>query len=104
MNLKVITANHLVGGQVVFLNDDREWTGDISQARLAGSEEETAALTAAAQADEEINIIVSAYLIDVEQDDNGAIVPVRFRERLRLNGPSVRPDLGYQGGNWHPAA
>ncbi|MBZ0218103.1 MAG: DUF2849 domain-containing protein [Fimbriimonadaceae bacterium] len=102
MSLKILTANHLSGGHVVFLGDDRNWTGDIDAALLAGSPGEIAALQDAGQSGENDNIVVGAYLIDVARDETGKIVPVRLRERLRLNGPSIRPDLGYQGGNWHP--
>lgn len=103
MSLKVITANNLVGGQVVFLSDDHEWTGNINTALFAGSDDEIAALEVIGQRDEDQNIIIGPYLIDVTRGDAGDIVPVRLRERLRLNGPSIRPDLGYQGGNWHPS-
>ncbi len=100
MSLKILTANHLVGGQVVFLNDDREWSSDICNAHLAGTEDEAAAIDAIGKLGEAHAIIVGPYLIEVKLDEAGNITPVRLRERLRLNGPSIRPDLATVGGEW----
>jgi sulfite reductase (NADPH) hemoprotein beta-component len=55
------------------------------------------ALEALARQSEAVNEVVGAYLIEVEAGERGP-APVRFRERLRARGPSVRPDLGRQAG------
>ncbi len=92
--LQLVTANRLNDGLVVFLNDDGRWTEAISQARLVNSREDAASLLSEgslAGSDD----IVEPYLIDVEIVD-GSVAPVRYREKLRGQGPSVRADLGPQ--------
>jgi len=96
MGLKVVTANLLRGGNVVFLAADGRWSAQIDAARVAESEEAAEALEAAARASEEATEVVGPYLIEVGRGEDG-LRPVRYREWLRTQGPSVRLDLGYQG-------
>jgi hypothetical protein len=42
-------------------------------------------------------VVVGPYLIDVAVE-GGTIRPLHYREMIRARGPSVRPDLGKQGG------
>jgi len=88
---KIVTANHLVTGDAVFLAEEG-WTTIVGRACAAEGEDELAALEARARADEAANIVVAPYAVEVRRD-GAAIVPVHIRERLRTLGPSVRPDL-----------
>ena len=74
MTFKILTANRLDNGLVVYLGETG-WTADICLARRAALRNE----------------IADPYLIDIDDD-----TPVRWRESIRANGPTVRPDLGYQ--------
>ena len=41
-------------------------------------------------------IAFNAEIVDVTRDAAGQPVPNHFRERFKIRGPSVRPDLGKQ--------
>ncbi len=90
MTSKVVTANRLADGLVVYLGF-AGWTEDMHLARRANdveSQEELLALAGKAVA---ANEVADAWLIDIDVDR-----AVRRRERIRASGPTVRPDLGYQ--------
>ncbi len=90
--MKVVTANSLTTGEVVFWNAGR-WAVSFSDGeRIADGE---AAAEALAQAEAQPTVVVAAYLIDVEEV-GGHWVPVSFRERLRALGPSNTPQHGKQ--------
>jgi len=97
-SLKIVTANRLRDGIVVFLGGmdkaDRRWVERVDQARLVEDAALEAAL-AAARDDERARRVVDPYAVEVTIRD-GVPVPVRLRERLRAQGPSVRTDLGKQ--------
>ncbi|MBS8227432.1 DUF2849 domain-containing protein [Vannielia litorea] len=82
---KIVTANALIEGDVIYLTNNGEWSRRHEDARLFNDEEAAnAALAAAAlQAGE----IVGAYLADAAQGTKGP-QPTHFRERFRATGPS----------------
>lgn len=89
---RVLTANRLVDGDVVYFTVDGGWGTRIEAARIADGKEGAAALeTIGIQAAAD-QIVVGPYLIDVGEEA-GRPVPQRFRERIRAYGPSNRPDL-----------
>ena len=92
---KILTANDLKSGQVVFLAEDGSWTPIAKEARIAlddGAAEDLAQIGARAEAE---NLVTLMEVIPAEIRD-GAIWPSRNREQIRATGPSVRRDLGYQ--------
>ncbi|RCK53711.1 hypothetical protein TH25_04170 [Thalassospira profundimaris] len=97
MSLQVVTANRLDDGLAVFMTADEGWSTDIRQAICAGDAEQAEALLARANTQKQQITVVGPYLIDVANED-GVLVPIKYREILRTLGPSVRPDLGYQAG------
>jgi L-aminopeptidase/D-esterase-like protein len=90
----ILVANDLLDGEVVFAAADG-FTRDPRQARIAADDAAADALLALAAQAYARSQIVDAYLVDVEILD-GAPVPRHYREKLRLLGPSHRPDLGKQ--------
>ncbi len=93
--MKVLTANRLADGAVVYLAEGASWVGDLAHAALAATPEAEAALTATAAAAVKARLVVGAYLMPVVLD--GALPrPVSVRERIRAAGPSNRTDLGKQ--------
>lgn len=90
MTTKIVTANRLTDGLVVYLGY-AGWTPDIHLARRAGNEAAIEALTADAEKSVAENDVADIWLIDFD----GARA-VRRREHIRASGPTVRPDLGYQ--------
>lgn len=91
---KIITANHLVVGDVVFLAEDG-WTPVVDRAVVADDDAALQQLLARAAEAEEANIVVGPYAVDVRRE-GGRIVPLHYREAMRTRGPTVRPDLGHQ--------
>ena len=90
MTYKVLTANRLADGLVVYLCSEG-WTDRVVEARKAHDDDAIAALENAGRTAVGRNEVADAWLIDV---DDGGIV--RWRERIRAAGPTVRPDLGTQ--------
>lgn len=92
--LKVLTANRLSDGAVVYLGSGG-WSEWIDAASVAADESAAADLEdrgAQAMAQRQV---VDPYLIDVTSE-GGRLVAARLRERIRAAGPTVRPDLGKQ--------
>ncbi len=82
---KVVTANRLRAGDVVYQTADNRWTPFHHEAELLGDEAhaQLRLLHAAAQK----LIIVGAYLADAKAGPNGP-EPTHFREEFRTRGPS----------------
>ncbi|HZP19447.1 MAG TPA: DUF2849 domain-containing protein [Bauldia sp.] len=85
---KAITANRLDDGRVVFLTGDRAWSLDIGEAQVLSDGPELDAANAFAKAQHDARVIVEPYPIDIEIA-GGRPVPVRIRERIRAEGPTV---------------
>ena len=83
---KVVTANHLLEGDVVYFTPESAWAEKLEDAAVYQSAEEAehALATAALQA----HLIVGAYLADVDLDEAGKPRPTHFREAFRTRGPS----------------
>jgi len=82
---KVVTANALIEGDVIYLTADDRWTRHHSEAELIEDEAhaQLRLLTAIHQKDS----VVGAYLADARQGPNGP-EPIHFREAFRTKGPS----------------
>lgn len=96
MSPQVATANRLLDGEVVFLASTG-WDERIERATVARSDGEAKALEALLKQSEAVNEVIAGYLVEVAETEHG-LEPVRYRERLRTRGPSVRTDLGKQAG------
>ncbi len=86
---QILTANLLSDGMVVFLGQDGVWRASIKGAHIAHTEDGAAALETRADEAVQTNHIVDPYLLAIEETDTG-LVPVEFRERRRIAGPSVQ--------------
>ncbi len=94
MTDRIVTANRLSDGLVVYLNG-AGWSERIENARIAGDDAAADGLLARAEgAGQEVRVI-GPYLIEVTRD---AAVPrpLSNREAIRAQGPTVRLDLGKQ--------
>ncbi|MEM1078758.1 MAG: DUF2849 domain-containing protein [Pseudomonadota bacterium] len=82
---KVITANDLLEGDVIYLAPNDSWTRHLDEAEVLDDEAhaQIRLLDAEAQADR----VVGVYLADVNPTPEGA-APVHFREAFRAKGPS----------------
>ena len=84
--MKVLTANRLTDGAVVYRKPDQSWVRTIADAKILDSDAVSA--LADAQADVAAAKVVGLDLIDIVQTDKGP-QPVRLRERIRAFGPTV---------------
>ena len=82
---KVVTANRLREGDVVYLTADNLWTPHHHEAELI--EDEAHAQLRLLHAAGQKLIVVGAYLADAKAGANGP-EPVHFREAFRTRGPS----------------
>ena len=82
---KVVTANALLEGDVVYLTVDDRWTRALHEAELIDDEAhaQIRLLDAEMRSDE----VVGPYLADATPSEAGPR-PVHFREVFRATGPS----------------
>lgn len=81
---KVVTANDLLLGDVIYLDANGDWTRDHADAALFAEQDQAEAKLAEAARD---LMIVGVELKDATEGDNGP-VPTHFREEFRATGPS----------------
>lgn len=94
-HVQVLTANRLGDGAVVFLNFDGDWVMSLTGVVIARAPDEARGLEARGQFDAGRNLVVDPYLVDM-REVAGALIPLRQRERVRLQGPSILDDVpGY---------
>jgi hypothetical protein len=82
----MITANRLSDGASVWMDGDGQWWTDITKGKWVAEAEAEALLKLAADGVKQC-LIVGPYEIEVVVD--GGITPVRFREQLRVKGPTI---------------
>lgn len=83
-DLSVASANRLVDGVVVFLDDAGQWTTRFDRAAVARGKRGGDVLLERARA--EAFEVVDPFLVAVIEDDDGRIEPVSLREKIRASG------------------
>jgi Na+-transporting NADH:ubiquinone oxidoreductase subunit NqrB len=83
----VFTGNRLRDGRVAWLAPDGRWVEVLAEAQVFAPEEATEG-QALAQRGERQQIVVGTYGVEVRLV-GGLPVPMKFREQLRVSGPSV---------------
>lgn len=82
---KVVTASHLLDGDVIYLAADNSWVHDLKDAEVLTDEAD--AQLRLLHAETQADVLVGAYLADVK-DAAGGPEPTHFREEFRRTGPS----------------
>ena len=82
---KVVTANALLEGDVVYLTKDGHWTRHHAEAHLI--EDAVTADIRLTEAQALAHEVVGPYLADAKRGPNGP-EPLHFRETFRTRGPS----------------
>jgi hypothetical protein len=85
---KVVTANALIEGDVIYQTATDTWTRHLSEAEVLTDEAD--ADLRLIDANRHKNTIVGAYLAEVKRGPNGP-EPTHFRETFRTRGPSNYP-------------
>lgn len=83
---KVITANHLLEGDVIYMTNAGTWTRTLSEAVLLTDEADADLRLIEAQ--QQKDVTVGAYLADATEGKDGHPEPTHFREEFRRTGPS----------------
>ncbi|SEK86481.1 DUF2849 domain-containing protein [Pacificibacter marinus] len=81
---KIVTANALLEGDVIYLSPQDTWVRDLCDAALFSQQDQAEERLAFASKD---GFVVGAYLVDAVAGENGP-EPVHFREDFRRTGPS----------------
>lgn len=97
-NLKVVTANRLREGDVVYLTDTGKWSTYLNESRASRDPAQIEAMLAEAAADVAARKIVAPYEMEVVEVD-GILQPLSAREIIRAAGPTVRADYREQENN-----
>ncbi|WP_102224885.1 DUF2849 domain-containing protein [Acidimangrovimonas sediminis] len=84
---KVVTANALLEGDVVYLAEDGAWVRRLDEAELI--EDEAIAQLRLIDAQSQPDRVVGPYLAEARASQQGP-VPGHFREGFRAAGPSNR--------------
>lgn len=87
---RIISANDLFEGDVVYLDRSGGWTRAIEDAAIAATDDEAETLEALAR---QPLLVVGPYLLPVSLDADGRPTPTHYREKIRDLGPTTRPDL-----------
>jgi Protein of unknown function (DUF2849) len=85
---KVITANRLADGIVVYAGRGGSWSERLSQAKIFASKAEAEAGLLIAQNDAKRNLVVEPVVVEVAEDAGG-LRAVTLREIIRARGPTI---------------
>jgi len=88
MQPKIVTANRLRDGAVVYLSAAGEWVETIAEAGVGADAETAEALLAVASTTEQALRVVGPYLMEVAVEA-GRTRPLGTRELIRAQGPTV---------------
>lgn len=83
-DLQVASANRLVDGIVVWLDDAGQWTERLENAAIARDTRSSEILLERARA--EAFTVIDPFLVAVTEDDDGTIEPLSLREKIRASG------------------
>ena len=95
--MKVLTANRLIDGEVVFWAQGR-WVERFSEAERFA--EDGPGEDAEAKGKSQPTVVVEPYLIDIAEAEDG-YAPVAYRERVRALGPTNLIEHGKQAEGGH---
>ncbi|SPF80481.1 DUF2849 domain-containing protein [Pseudoprimorskyibacter insulae] len=82
---KVVTANHLLEGDVIYLANDGGWTRRLEEAEVLMDEDYAAVRLGEVESRQ--SEVVGPYLADVTVGPKG-VQTTHFREEFRKTGPS----------------
>lgn len=83
-DLQVASANRLVDGVVVWLDEAGQWTDRLENAAVARDKRSSEILLERARA--EAFTVIDPFLVAVTEDDDGTIEPLSLREKIRASG------------------
>ena len=87
----IVTAQRLRDGTVVYLGSAHAWVDSVEAAIPMTRPDADAALEWLRLPENQLEV-VDAYAVPIAASE-GAIVPLKIRERIRARGPTVLPEL-----------
>src|SRR3546814_19762134 len=90
-SLRVVTANRLRQGDVVYLTVSGTWSHHLNESRASDDKSDLEAMLAKAADDVAARLVVGPYAFEVVEID-GILQPLSAREIIRAAGPTVRSD------------
>jgi hypothetical protein len=85
---KIVSANRLSDGIVVYLGGDGSWLGVLDEARVFTDDTEAKAGLGAAREDARRNLVVDPFLVEVQTGMEG-LRPITLRNSIRARGPTI---------------
>ena len=85
---KVLTANRLGDGIAVWLDANGQWTERLQDAFVARHAEAVTAIEDAGRKAFASNVVLDVNVIEFEEK-GGLLRPLRLRERIRAEGPTI---------------
>jgi Protein of unknown function (DUF2849) len=85
---KVISANSLADGIVVYAGRTGAWTGQLGQAKIFTSKADAEEGLLGAENDAKHNLVVEPFLVEVVEDASGPRA-VTLRDSIRARGPTI---------------
>ena len=85
--MEILTGNELMSGATVYLDRAGNWVEELQQARVFLKEEAEARDAAVAATKKTMRI--NSLEIETAEVRDGVIVPVRYREIIRAEGPTA---------------
>ena len=95
MTLKVMTANRLREGDVVYLTARGGWSEWLEDAEAVSGAAGEARLETLAERAVGNRLVIGPYLMNVS-DEDGRPRPLSTREKIRAKGPTSHPHFGKQ--------
>ena len=86
--VKIVSANRLSDGIVVYVGRGGAWVDRIGAAAWLETAEDVEAALVAARADEASNLIVDAFVVEALADGE-ALRATTLRDRIRADGPTI---------------
>ena len=86
--VKIVSANRLGDGIVVYVGRDGAWVEHIDAAARLETADAVEAALVAARAGEASNLIVDAFVVEAEADGE-ALRATTLRDRIRADGPTI---------------
>ena len=84
----ILTGNDLFSGRVVFW-DGETWQADIQAAFVSQQPQIHAQLEEIGAASARDNVIVDWYLVEVKQEEEYSLAPIKLRDRWRIVQPVI---------------
>jgi hypothetical protein len=99
--MRIVTANRLIDGRVVFRDAAGAWVDDFAAAALLEAAAAETAVAAAA-ADVAARRIVEPYVVEVVVEA-GRATPKAMREKIRVSGPTSGSEAAVRAARAHAA-